>query len=652
MDDKIYNIIIGTAGHIDHGKSTLVQKMTGVNPMRLREENERGMTIDMGFVPWQLKNGKRVGIIDVPGHERFVKNMVAGATGIDLVLFVIAADDAVMPQTREHLQIMSLLGLKQGVVVLTKIDNVDEEMLELVKDEIQELVKGTFLEGAPVYPVDSISGRGFDVFLEALNQLALQTKPRPSTGLFRMPIQRVFTRQGYGTVATGIPINGAVKVGDEVEILPQKRIARVRKIQAYKMEVDEACAGHSTALNLSDIDYTQINRGDMICTPGMFHSTTKVDAYFYYLKGMTTPLRHLTLVRFHIGTSEILAKIRILKEGERVLYPGETGYVQFHLETATQVSPTDRFIVRLHSPMITIGGGEVMGESHRFIRGKSWELEQMDIQFHSIYEEHKRVEFLVLQADKLPISLVDLQKEANLIPEKLQQVLQELEVEKKIVPLDQHRRFLHQTKFEDAVTTLEDTLKKIHKENKLKLYVDILVLKNRLMWEPHVFEGILEYLLQHKQIEMEKGQIKHSHHQVNLSKQEREWLEKIESIYLTREFGTPRANELAEEIQGDPKSFEKLIKLLIEQGVLVQLPEQIILHKVHVEKAKELAIEQIQQNQELVTADFGKNVLKTTRKYFIPLLDYFDQKKITIRKGSNRILSPDLAKTLSSSPKV
>lgn len=647
MDTKIYNIIIGTAGHIDHGKSTLVQRMTGINPMRLKQENERGMTIDMGFVPWELQNGKKVGLIDVPGHERFIKNMVAGASGIDFVLFVIAADDAVMPQTREHLQIMSLLGLKKGVIVITKIDHVDEDLLEMVQEEIRELVRGTFLEDAPMYPLDSLSGRGFDTFIRDLNQMALETPPRPTNGLFRMPIQRIFTRKGYGTVVTGIPIDGQIHIGEELEILPQKIRGKVRKIQAYKMEVQEACAGHSTALNISDINHNQILRGNMVCVPGMFHATDKIDAHFHYLEGMDRPLRHQTQVRLHIGTSEILAKIRILKEGARLMQPGETGYVQFHLEEPIQASAKDRFIVRLHSPMITIGGGEVLGEAHRFIRGKSWEIEQLELQLQSIHEAHKRVEFLILQAYKSPVSLAPLQQEANLVPEKLEEILTQLHQEKVIVPLDQHKYFIHQQHFAECVQEFREKLKYFHKTNKLKLYMDLLTLKNQLHFEVPLFDGVVDYLLEQKQIQVEKGQIKDATHQLNLSKSEREWLEKIENIYFTREFNTPRIKELCEELQSDEKTCEKLVKLLIEQGSLIPLPDQIILHKTHVEKAKQFAVDYLKENAELITADFGKNKLKTSRKYFIPLLDYFDQQKITIRRESNRILHPEFAKQVS-----
>jgi selenocysteine-specific elongation factor len=645
MDNSIYNIILGTAGHIDHGKSTLVQRMTGINPMRLKEENERGMTIDMGFVSWSLEDGRKVGMIDVPGHERFVKNMVAGASSIDLVILVVAADDAIMPQTREHVQIMSLLGIQRGVVALTKIDLVDQEMLELVQEDIREFLAGTFLEKAPLFPLDSLSGRGFDTFIHGLNQLAKETPPRSIEGLFRMPIQRVFTKKGHGTVVTGIPLSGRISVGEEIEILPHGFKGKIRGIQAYGSDVEEARAGHSTALNISDIDHNTVVRGNMACVPSMFHSTPKIDAYFHYLPHLEHPLKHLSLVRLHLGTSEILADLRILKEGTRLLHPGEAGYIQLVLKEPLQVCATDRFILRLHSPMITIGGGEVLGETHRFIRGKSWELEEMDLQLESIYEHRKRIEYLIRQRGRTPLALNQLHKEANLTPEKLQEILQDL-LNANSIFLVENKYYLHQDILKTAGEELLTKLKHSHKNNKLRLFMDKLALKNELQWESLFFEGVLSWLLFEQKVQVEKGGIKERNHQINLSKKEQESLKIIEETYRNKGFSTPRVSELDEFVQGETKTTEKLVKLLVEQGILIQLPDQILLHQEHFEKSKQHAIEQIQKHGELISADFGKNILQTSRKYFIPLLDYLDQKKITIRQGSNRILSPEFAKSL------
>ncbi|MGH7150977.1 MAG: selenocysteine-specific translation elongation factor, partial [Planctomycetota bacterium] len=303
---EIHRIVLGTAGHIDHGKSTLVEKLTGVNPDRLPEEKERGMTIDLGFAPLVLEDGRRVGIVDVPGHERFIKNMVAGATGIDAVLLVVAADDGVMPQTREHLEIMELLGLRRGMVVVTKVDLAERDLLPLVLEDVRALVAGTFLEGAPLFPVSSTTGEGWPPFREALERFLRETPPRSSEGVFRMPIQRVFSARGHGTVVTGIPVSGRIRLGDRVEILPGPLTGRLRGIQAYRESVEEARAGHSSALNLSDLDYREVRRGMTAAVPGFFKAASMVEAKFRYLPRNRRPLLDRTEVRFHAGTAETI----------------------------------------------------------------------------------------------------------------------------------------------------------------------------------------------------------------------------------------------------------------------------------------------------------------------------------------------------------
>lgn len=356
---EIFNIVIGTAGHIDHGKSSLVEILTGVNPDRLKEEKERGLTIDLGFAPLSLPNGKKVGIIDVPGHEKFIKNMVAGASGIDFVILVIACDDSVMPQTREHLEIMQILGIKSGLIALTKIDLVDDDLALLAKEEIQEFLQGTFLENSPILPISSVTQKGFKEFKSVLFKNLQEVTPKTNHGIFRMPIQRVFSKHGHGTVITGIPVSGEVREGDTLEVLPSKAKGRVKKIQAYGTSVKKGGAGHSTALNIKDIDYKKIHRGDVIASPGFFEAVHFIEAKFQYLHTIKTPLLHMTPIRFHTGTLEEMGKVAII--GQEKLMPGETGYIQIRLENPVAVATGDRFVVRLSSPMITIGGGVIIG---------------------------------------------------------------------------------------------------------------------------------------------------------------------------------------------------------------------------------------------------------------------------------------------------
>ena len=359
--DTIFNVVIGTAGHIDHGKSTLVEKLTGIHPDRLPEEKARGLTIDLGFAPLTLKSGQRIGVIDVPGHEKLVKNMVAGATGIDLVLLVVAADDGVMPQTREHVSIMDLLGLTEGIVVLSKIDMVDSDLRELVKDDIQETLRGTFLENAPVVELSSVTGEGLDKLLDVIHARIAILKPKETSGIFRMPIQRVFSSKGFGTVVTGVPLRGTTVLGDTLEVVPLGKKGRVRGIHAYREATDMARAGHSSAINLTDVDYREVHRGMVLTQPGYFQGSTMFEASLKYLASNTRPLPHQTSIRLHLGTVEGLGKVYLLEK--KTVEPGEEAYVQFRLDEPIVAAPGDRFVLRLHSPLETIGGGEILDQS-------------------------------------------------------------------------------------------------------------------------------------------------------------------------------------------------------------------------------------------------------------------------------------------------
>lgn len=356
---NIHNITIGTAGHIDHGKSELIRRLTGVHPDRLKEERERGMTIDLGYALYETSEGLRVGVIDVPGHERFVKNMAAGAASTDLVVLVVAADDGVMPQTREHLMIMSYLGIKKGVVALSKIDLVDAEMIELATEDIRDLLRGTFLEGAPILPVSSLTNEGLDRLRDAIDKAVASVDPTANSGTFRMPIQRAFTRKGFGTVVTGVPVSGTARVGDPMEIFPLGAKGKIRHIQAYNEPCELARAGHRAALNISDVDYRLLRRGLVAAAPGSLRSTLFFEAEFQLARSARCPLANMTDVRVHTGAAEVLATIVLLDRN--TIEPGETALVQLRLTEPVVVVPGDPFVLRLRSPALTIGGGTIVG---------------------------------------------------------------------------------------------------------------------------------------------------------------------------------------------------------------------------------------------------------------------------------------------------
>ena len=357
MTRSIHPVVVGTAGHIDHGKSSLVKALTGIDPDRLKEEKERGLTIDLGFARLRLQDGRWLGLVDVPGHERFVRNMVAGCTGLDLVLLVVAVDDGVMPQTIEHVDILDLLGVRGGLIVLTKIDMVDPVIAAMAEDEVKKLVLGTVLEGAEVVRVSSVTGEGIPELKQKLEALAIAVEPRQSHGPFRMPIQRVFSLPGIGTVVTGIPMTGAVRQGDEIEILPINQKVKVRGLHAYGGKVDEAVAGHSTALSVPDAKEAGVHRGMVCCAPGVFGIGDAVDV------DLTTTARsprllHREPIRFHTGTIEARGQLLLLDRDS--IGPGETVVARLELDDELCCAHNDRFLLRLQNPAITVGGGRVL----------------------------------------------------------------------------------------------------------------------------------------------------------------------------------------------------------------------------------------------------------------------------------------------------
>jgi len=351
-------IILGTAGHIDHGKTALIKAVTGIDTDRLKEEKLRGITIELGFASIDLPSGQHLGIVDVPGHEKFIKNMVAGATGIDIVAMVIAADEGVMPQTREHMEICTLLEIKQGLVVLTKTDLVDEEWLELVIEDVNEFTRGTFLEGKPVMPVSSVTGQGIPEFIKALDELSAVTPSRSVKSLFRLPVDRVFSIKGFGTVITGTLISGRVKTGDTVMIYPSGITSKVRGIQIHNQSVNSAEAGMRTAINFQGLEKTSVQRGEVVSSPEALKASYMLDVSVHFLKSNKKPVKNRTLIRFHTGTSEIPGHVVLLDKDE--IIPGETTVAQIRLDSPVAVVSDDKFVIRSYSPVRTIGGGQIL----------------------------------------------------------------------------------------------------------------------------------------------------------------------------------------------------------------------------------------------------------------------------------------------------
>lgn len=633
----IHNVILGTAGHIDHGKTALLHRLSGIDADRLPEEKMRGMTIDLGFAPYQVENGPRVGFIDVPGHEKFIKNMVAGATGIDLVLLVIAADDGVMPQTREHLEIMKLLGLEHGLIVLTKIDLVDADMRELATEDAREAVAGTFLEDAPIHPVSSVTGEGFEALTEVLHRKIFEVKPRSTEGLFRMPIQRVFSSRGFGTVITGVPLSGQAAPGDTLEVLPLEKTGRVRGVQAYMGSTDRARAGQSSALNLSDLDYKEVHRGMVLATPDFFESTRILEARFQLLESQSRPLRHLTTIRFHCGTSEVLGKICLL-EGKQV-EPGRSTLVQLRLDEPVVVAPGDRYVLRLHSPMITVGGGEILDRSRwRLKQGRDFVIEKLVEKEQALNSPRRRVLSTLLEAGFETFTEAEVPRRVGLPPDIVREVVAELLEEGALRPASREGHHLVSRSFEDGLERLERAAREFFEKNPRRLLMPRTALRSALKGQELFFNDLLAALVESNRLEIVHGDhVRWAFHEPRLSEKESSFREALIAAYRETPFTPPKVEEVAESESFEISRAEGIAALLVEEGELVRIAEGILLHREAIESGREKLRELLEERGQM-TASEARETLGSSRRFLIPLLELYDREGFTIRRGDVREL--------------
>jgi selenocysteine-specific elongation factor len=630
----IYNVIIGTAGHIDHGKSTLVKRLTGIDPDRLPEEKEREMTIDLGFAPFQLKSGRRVGIIDVPGHERFIKNMVAGATSIDIVLLVVAADEGPNIQTREHVTIMSLLGLKRGIVVLTKADKADPEFRALVREDVAALVRGTFLETAPVVEVSALTGEGIDRLVEEINRAVSETPPHDVSGVFRMPIQRIFSAKGFGTVITGVPVSGRARIGDTLEVLPPGRTGRVRSLQAYKAEVPEIRAGHSSAINISDIAHEEVRRGMVAATPGYFKASRYVEARFRYVPDKPRVLKNLAPVKLHAGTAECDGHIVLLDKKE--LAPGEEGYVQFRLDEPIVVAPGDPYIARLQTPMYTIGGGRILDASDQKLKRLKDEITLKLVEKEqTLTSEQSSIEFALKDAGRRTLNLQELSVAAKMPLAACEEALRALAP--KLVRFEPNR-FMHPAAFEATLDHLAVLVEHFHARHPLRAGMDVLVLRNESRLEPALFERALAALVERGTLVLEGEKVRRATFSVKLSREDAECAAEVERLVRETRFNTPRPDEIYARFPRYTRDrLDRVLGLLVDNGSIVRLKDDVLFHREAVREAAEIIARAIEERGPIEAAQF-RDLVGTTRKYVIPLLEHLDEIGVTQRVENRRIL--------------
>ena len=630
-------VVLGTAGHIDHGKTTLIKALTGVDCDRLKEEKERGITIELGFTSLTLPGGQEISIVDVPGHEKFVRHMVAGATGIDLVALVIAADEGIMPQTREHLDICRLLRVKKGLVALTKIDLVERDWLDLVKEEIGEFVKGTFLEGAEILPVSSLTGEGIPSLLGEIDRLAREVEERSPEGLLRLPIDRVFTMKGFGTVVTGTIISGKVSVGDTLEVLPKGLEAKVRGIQAHGRPVESATAGLRTGINLQGLEKAVIDRGDVLAHFHSLKPTTLVDGVFQLLPGVPKPLKNRARLRLHVGTVEALGRVILLDREE--VQGGEDAYLQIRVEAPIVALPGDRFVLRSYSPVFTIGGGEILDAfPPRRKRLASETREELTILERGSSEE--KLALRLYKAGPAGLSFAEMLMRSNLSPSKLKPVVGSLTSGGRILLYDPERqRYIHSGVAADLKRFVAEFLEEFHRQNPLQPGAVKEELKSKLppQVDLRLFNYLLSALISEKKIVAEKETLRLASHKISLKEEERELHRKMTALYRRGGLQPPTVKEVAAELQVSENELKPVLQLLTKEGALIKVKEDLYFSRAALEDLEQRTVAFLQQNKELTPVQF-KEISQVSRKFAIPLLEYFDGKKLTMRVGDKRIL--------------
>ncbi len=630
------NFIIGTAGHIDHGKTELIKALTGVDTDRLKEEKERGISIELGFAELDLAGGITAGIVDVPGHEHFIKNMLAGATGFDMVLLTVAADDGVMPQTIEHLAIVDLLGVQEGVVVITKADLVDEDMLELIEEDVAEALKGTALADAEVVVTSSRTGQGLDELRQAISKVAERVSLRDSEGFFRIPVDRVFSLKGIGTVITGTLWEGSVADGDEAHIQPAGRKVRVRNIQVHGEDVDQARAGQRVALNLPGISIQEIERGDIIGSLPHLHPSLMLDGYLQLLK-TARPLKNRARVRFHHGTREVMARV-ILLGGSEQLPPGEEAYVQYRLESPIVAIYSDRYILRSYSPMTTIGGGVILDsrpKKHRHHQTSILEPLQKRRQGNA----HELI-VLIIEEKKMPLTRSQLLLFTEIKEGQLEQALAELLSEGKLLrlPGEGQTYYVSPPLLETLLAELVDITGRLHEANPLKPGVDKETLRQRMDEDlgGEAFEALIKAAASRGEIEIEAGRLRLPGGGRSLSERVLAEKEVLRKAIIEGEFNPPLFKELMQVSGLDKNKLRDLLDILIEEGEIEQLNPEFFLAKGRLGEAEDRIKSFLAQKERLGVADL-REMLGASRKYSIPLLEYFDRKRVTRRDGDFRV---------------
>ncbi len=626
------NIIIGTAGHIDHGKTSLIRSLTQIETDRLAEEKKRGITIDLGFAFFDLPSGKKAGIVDVPGHEKFIKNMLAGVSGIDLVLFVISAEEGIMPQTQEHLDILSILDVKKGIVVLTKKDLVDDEWLSMMKDDIRDSMRGTFLENAPIVSVSSVTKDGFDNLIETVDKMSDDMEVKSTSAALRFPIDRVFTLQGFGTVVTGTLVEGSVSEGDILEVFPSEKELKVRGIQVHSESVQKAYAGQRVAMNVTGIKKTDINRGEILAHKDSMQVTSMLDIKLKLLKSSNREIGNWTRLRLYHGTKEVLCRLVLLDK--ETLKPGEECFAQLRLEEPTACKYGDRFVVRFFSPLETIGGGVILDpNAHKHKRFKKEVLDELV--FKDAGKQDEIVETIIRKQSKEMINVDELVKQSGLKKEEVETLLEDLK-NSEIVYQISKQILLHKEFLIEKEQELIRLLGMYHEKHPLRLGMPKEEIRNKLFTniKNKLFDEIIALYTgiirsEGKYISLEQFEIKYSDLQsANITQ--------MKQLLDEGGFKPISMLDVIAKLSSE-KQMKDIISNLIESNELVKLSETLYFTRESFTRALELLKAKFAEKSSLTLGEC-KDVLDTSRKYIVPIMEYLDNKNITKRVGDERML--------------
>lgn len=632
------NIMLGTAGHVDHGKSALVKLLTGCETDTLAEEKKRGLTIDLGFAPCRLSDERIVGIVDVPGHVDFIRNMVAGAHGVDVVIFVVAADDGIMPQTREHLHILTLMGLRHGVVALTKIDLVEPARRQEVEQNLRALLAPTFLANAPICPLSNITGEGFDGFFNALNQVAQSCEDRPSEGDFRMWVEDVFTVKGSGTVVTGIPSSGVVSRETELTLLPAGVTARVRRMQVYGAEATEGRAGECVALNLPELDHQQARRGMILHNSEAVTAVTMAEGELCILDSVKAKVEDFFEAHMHVGTASVLARVAMLEQTE--MLPGTSQMVQLRLAEPLPVMPGDRFVLRANlaredqSGLWTVGGGRILSTSNvRFRRKKEWSLELLRARKQAIDNPRQWCELMIREQPRL-ITPRDLRKKCPVPMAALKRVVDDLCRQGKVQAADEGA-FVHSATIAAAASRIVEAVQAFHTANPNRAGISREELFQIAGGDAGVCGMAADLLVRERKLDHNGNVYTRAGWTARVSDRDQMLLERIIDLFKQAGWSAPTASEIGIAFHETPDRVDKALRLLAERGALIKLDPKTFIHRDSFESAKAVVLRLFAQRPMFSTMEF-RDALGVSRKYAVPLLDYLDKVRFTVRSGHDR----------------